>query len=450
MVHDMIEVEKMGKPAAPIISGRFEGDAIASSRAFGMPELQFVVVPRIYRNITLEECVGQTEQAFDQIVATLTQNGAPTGRLGTADDGAPHNFEGDDRFDAVHRMNEEFIGRDWGDGFPLLPATREAVDELIAGTRLPADHVVCDVPPGFGVATVEKIAINAALAGARPEHMPVIIASVKALSEIGPHGGKSLLMSTSPNAPLLIVNGPIAKELGINARSALGPGRDNRINIVIGRAFSLCLRNIGYWYPNEMDMDTIGTTRKFVHCIAENEAASPWQPFHVDQGFGADENAVSLFITDGELDVQDQGNTTAEGLLKTLAYGATFGTMSLQSDDKAGGSERLILMPPDVARPVGNSGMSKQEAREFIHAHANGNLGKMIQYMPLEGEARVAENWKWLENLTEEQRLQITVSVMGSADNCYIVVVGADRAKTAVLPSGPSPATVGIDQYRPG
>ena len=317
---------------------------------------------------------------------------------------------------------------------------------MLKGANLPPDHLVCDMPPGFGLATVEKIAINAAMAGAKPEQMPVIIAAVKALSQIGPHDGKSLLMSTSPHAPILIVNGPIAKELGINPRSALGPGRDNRVNIAIGRAFSLCLRNIGYWYPNQMDMDTIGTTRKFVHCIAENEDMSPWESFHQDRGFKADESTVSIFITDGELDVQDQGNTTAEGLLKTIAYGATFGTRSLGERHTA---ERLILMPPDVARPVGAQGFSKRAAREFIHFHANASLGKMIQYMPLEGEARVAANWKWLENLTEEQRLNITVPVLENADRYYILVVGADRAKTLMMPSGPSPATVGVDQFRP-
>ena len=92
--------------------------------------------------------------------------------------------------------------------------------------------------------------------------------------------------------------------------------------------------------------------------------------------------------------------------------------------------------------------MSKSEARAFIHAHANGSLGKMIQYMPLEGEARVSERWKWLEYLTEEQRLEITVPVLENPDRLAIVVVGADRAKTAVMPTGPSPVTVGIDQYR--
>jgi hypothetical protein len=444
MVHDMVEIEKMGKPAVPIVSGRFEEDAIASARAFAMPDLQFVIVPRIYRNLPHEECIRQTEAVIDDLVHALT-NRDDLKRLSTIETADCHRFAGADRYDAVLQMNEDFIMRDWGDGFPLSPATREAVDELMQGTCLAPDHLVCDMPPGFGLATVEKIAINAAMAGAKPAHMPVIIAAVEALSKLGSHGGKSLLMSTSCHAPILVVNGPMAQELGLNPGSGLGPGRDNRVNIVIGRAFSLCLRNLGYWYPGQMDMDTIGTTRKFVHCLAENEAMSPWAPYHVDKGFKRDDNAISIFVTDGELDVQDQGNTTAEGLLKTIAYGCTFGTRSLGERHT---SERLIFMPPDVARVVGAEGFGKRGAKAFLHFHANTSLGKMIQYMPLEGEARVAANWKWLEKLSEQERLDITVPVLESAERYDIVVIGADRAKTLVMPSGPSSVTVGIDAYR--
>ena len=182
---------------------------------------------------------------------------------------------------------------------------------------------------------------------------------------MGSHGGKSLLMSTSPHAPILVVNGPIAKEVGLNPRSALGPGKENEINITIGRAFYLCLRNIGMWYPNKMDMDTIGTTRKFIQCVAENEDMSPWPSYSQDRGFDEKESAISIFVTDGELDVQDQGNTSAEGLLKTLAYGITFGNTTL-GGSHAQGHERLIFMPPDVAGPVGNEGFTKQDAKELV------------------------------------------------------------------------------------
>ena len=369
----MIEIEKTGKPAIPIVSGRFEEDAIASSRAFAMPDLQFVIVPRIYRNLAPELCVSQTEAVIDDIIEVLTVDKAH-GRRERDTATTVERFEGDDRWDAILRMNEQWLdarlGRLSGSASADRRGGREALSKALASI---GHDLVCDMPPGFGLATVEKIAINAAMAGAKPEQMPVIIAAVKALSEVGEYGGKSLLMSTSPHAPMLVVNGPIAKELGINPRSGLGPGRDNEVNITIGRAFSLCLRNLGYWYPGQMDMDTIGTTRKFVHCIAENEEMSPWQPFHVDQGFRADESAVSVFITDGELDVQDQGNTFAEGLLKTIAYGSIFGTRGLGARHTG---ERLIFMPPDVARPVGGEGFSKQEAKQFIHFHANTSLGK--------------------------------------------------------------------------
>jgi hypothetical protein len=444
MVHDMIMVEKMGKPGVAIVSGRFESDAVASSRAFGMPDLQWVVVPHIYRNLDPETCRTQTEDAIDDIIGSLTSSIEARQQ---ADAGDTRRYEGEDRHDSILKMNQDFINDDLGDGLLLHPPTAEAVAEMLTGTNLPPDHVVCDMPPGFGVATVEKIAINSVMAGAKPEHLPVVIAAVNALSKLGGQGGKSLLMSTSPQAPLLIVNGPVTKNLGLNPGSALGPGRDNQVNTLIGRAFALCFRNIGHWYLNKMDMDTIGTSRKFIQCIAENEDASPWDGFHVDQGFKASESTVSVFVTDGELDVQDQGNHTAEGLLKNLAYGSTFGTMSLQSP--RGGQERLILMPPDVARPVGAQGFSKQGAKEFIHKHARGSVGKLMQYMPLEGEARVHDHWKWLENLTEEQLLEITVPIMNDPDDCYILVIGADRAKTAVFPSGPAPVTEGIDQYMP-
>ena len=407
-----------------------------------MPDLQFVVVPRIYRNLADDLCVSQTEDAIDKLIECLTSDAYRSS--GSVDSDTTFRYEGDDLYDAVLKMNEAFTREDWSDALPIYPPTPSAVSSLIEGTSLDADDVVCDMPPGFGLATVEKIAINAAMAGVKPEHMPIIIAGVKCLSEMGGHGGKSLLMSTSPQAPLLVVNGPIAKEVGLNSRSALGPGRDNEINISIGRAFYLCLKNIGMWYPNKMDMDTIGTTRKFVLCVAENEDMSPWPSFAEDRGYSSTDNAVSIFITDGELDVQDQGNTSAEDLLKTLAYGITFGNRGVQG--KKGGSYRLIFMPPDVAGPVGAAGYSKRDAQEFIHKHANGSLGKMTQYMPV-NDARVDEEWQWLREKTEEERINIQVPVLDEPENCHIVVLGADRAKTAVFPSDRS-ATVGIDQYR--
>jgi hypothetical protein len=198
---------------------------------------------------------------------------------------------------------------------------------MLKGTTLGPQEVVCMLPPGNGVATVEKIAISAAMAGCRPEHLPVIMAACKAISKMEAREVRGGLMSTSANAPIILVNGPIARELGINAgRCALGPGKPSRVNIVLGRGLVLALKNVGHWYPGVMDMDTIGTPRKFSMCVAENEENSPWEPWHVEHGFQREQSTVTVFITGGDKDIGDQGNNTGDGLLRTIAYSAIWGS----------------------------------------------------------------------------------------------------------------------------
>jgi hypothetical protein len=414
-----------------------------------MPDLRYVIVPLIYRNLTPEESLRQTEPVLGDIVRELTINPTSSRTDGKVQQAAVERFEGEDGLDAWHKMNREFMNRDWGDGFPLVPPTKQKIEAMLRGTNLPPDYVVCDLPPGFGIATVEKIAINSVMAGAEPLHMPVIIAAVKAASQLPPTSAKGFFMSTSANGSFFVVNGPIAKELGVNAKAAcLGPGRQNRVNLAIGRAYTLCLKNIGYWYPGQMDMDTIGSTRKFTPVIAENEEMSPWDPYHVDMGFKREESTVTFFGTLGELEAGDQGNTSAEGLLKNIAYTASVGHFDFPTAKRSGASATLVLLPPDVARPVGRAGFSKGGVKEFLHFHAQGSLGKMAQYMPLT-DARVPAHWRWLLELSEEERLKITMPVRHSAEDYHIVVAGADRAKTLMFMCNPGrPITVGVDQFR--
>ena len=140
MCHDMIEIEKMGKPAVPIVSGRFEDDALASSRAFGMPDLQFVIVPRIYRNLADDLCVTQTEDVMDELISCLTADS--DNKTVAENQAATLRYEGDDRYDAILKMNSDYTRRDWSDALPVFPPTDSAVADLISGTNLPPDHVV--------------------------------------------------------------------------------------------------------------------------------------------------------------------------------------------------------------------------------------------------------------------------------------------------------------------
>jgi len=448
-----VQLENLGKPAVTIVSGRLEGDAVESARVFGMPDLQYVVVPWIYRNLDSERVVQQTDAAMDDIVRELTTLRPAENRRVAATAG--ERFEGCTQLDALERMNEDFLARDWGDGYPLLPPTTEAVELLLAGTCLAPDHVLCDVAPGWGLATVKKVAINAAMAGAKPEHLPVILAALNALAKLDPEMARFFLMSTGSHASLLLVNGPIAKEIGINARAAMGPGRDNQVNLIIGRSYTLCLKNIGHWYPGLMDMDTLGSVRKFTVCVAENEEASPWDPFHVERGFRRDESVITLMGTRGEIDVPDQGNTTPEGLLKNIAFNCTFGQKDLRHGADSDVGRRIILMvPPDPARVIGEGGISKEGAKEFIHFHARTSLLHSLAFMPLRGKGDLRwlpRQWHWLRDLSDKELDAIVEPVVERADRYDLLCVGADRAKFQIMPGGPfSPSSENIDQYRAG
>jgi hypothetical protein len=429
-----------------------EGDAVESARVFGMPHLQYVVVPWIYRNLDAERVIEQTDAAIDDVMrelTTLRQAGN-----GHAESAQLERFKGWDRLEALGRMNEEFLLRDWGDGYPLLPPTPEAMERLLKGTCLRRDHVLCDLPPGWGLATIEKVAINAAMAGAKPEHMPVILAALKALSKLDPEMARHVLMSTGSHASLLVVNGPIAKELGINGRACMGPGRDNQVNLTIGRSYTLCLKNIGHWYPGLMDMDTVGSVRKFTVCVAENEEASPWEPFHVEKGFRKEESVVTHMATRGEIDIIDQGNTIPERVLMNIAFNSTMGQKDLRHGADSEIGRRIVLMvPPDPARIISEGGFNKQAAKEFIHFHARKSLLHTLAYVPLrstEGDLRwLPRHWRWLRDLSDKELDQILEPVVDRADRYDLFCVGADRAKFQIMPGGPSaPSLESIDPYR--
>jgi len=452
MIHDMVELEKAGIPTVQIVSHGFEEDAEASALAFGLAGIRYVVVPKVYRNLPVDECIAQTDPVVDQLVGPLTTpvDGEKLEELaGRTFPTARERFEGRDQFDALERMNEAFLGNDWGDGYPLIPPTEERVEAMLRGTTLDPQDVVCILPPGNGVATVEKMAINAVMAGCKPEHLPVVMAAARAISRMDPTGVRGGLMSTSANAPLILVNGPIAKELGVNwGRCALGPGKVSRVNVVIGRGLVLTLKNVGHWYPGVMDMDTIGTPRKFSHCVAENEEDSPWEPFHVEHGFSRESSTVTVFITAGDRDVGDQGNTTGDALLRTIAYSAIWGGAShigsLQGEhDESPGGGTLVFIAPAHAHPIAASGYTKRAAKEFLYHHCTAPARRLINSYNVPEKVRT--QWKWLYELSPMEQERVILHVHQSPDRYFIACVGApDRAKDMVFPAG-SPSIVEVE-----
>ena len=321
-VHDAIEMEKVGKPAVVIVSHGFETNALAAADAFSMRDFAYVVVPRVYNNLSTKEAEMQTEPIIDDIVKALTdvnevdREGDATS-FGRVKPSSKQEFvysEGDS-YENFLAFNREFLDRDWGDGFLLHPPTRNAVTEMTSMVDGQPDDVVCMLPPGNGEATVALVAANAVMAGCKPAELPVVMAALRAIARNGAIAMSIVLTSTSAHACFIVVNGPLGRQLGINGkRACLGPGKQNEVNLRIGRAVVLCLKNIGRWYPGVLDLDTIGTSRKFINVIAENEEENPWEPYHVSLGFDAPADTVTTFWSSGEWDVSIQGHKDADAV----------------------------------------------------------------------------------------------------------------------------------------
>lgn len=257
---------------------------------------------------------------------------------------------------------EQAFERGWSDGLPVVPPTEARVLRMLAGTRRAPDEVIGRVPPDLAECTVEKVAINAVLAGCKPEYLPVVLAAVEAalMPEFCMHG---LLCTTYFSAPVVIVNGPVAKAIGMNSReNALGQG--NRANGTIGRALQLVIRNVGGGVPGGIDRATFGTPGKYTFCFAEDESDPAWEPLSVQRGLAPGTSAVTLFGGDGVLGNFDQLSRTPESLVNSLA-------LSLQAighPKKMQAHDALLVVSPEHFRVFREAGWSKAQVLEALQA----------------------------------------------------------------------------------
>ena len=204
------------------------------------------------------------------------------------------------------------------DGLPVVPPTRERVERMVAGARRRPDELVGEMPPNYGRLTVEKAAINAVMAGCRPEYLPVLLAAAECACDpaFNLHG---MSASTHFSAPLIIVNGPVRARIGLNCGfGVFGPGY--RANATIGRALRLLMINIGGARPGETSMSTFGHPGRYTYCIGEHEEASPWPPYHASRGFAAGTSAVTLFAGEAPHGISDHASRTARALAGSLGW----------------------------------------------------------------------------------------------------------------------------------
>ncbi len=251
---------------------------------------------------------------------------------------------------------EAMFERGWSDGLPLVPPTEERVLRMLQGTARAPDEVIGEVPPDLAPATVEKIAINAVMAGCKPEYLPVVLAAVEAVLDeaFAMHG---VLATTMYVGPVLVVNGKARREIGMNALgNALGQG--NRANATIGRAVQLLIRNVGGGRPQEVDRATLGNPGKYTCCFAEDEEGSCWEPLSVERGLAPGVSAVTAFAGFGLQGVVDQKSRTPESLARSFAASLK----AIHNVKLAPACDAILVVCPEHERTFPRGGMEQAPA----------------------------------------------------------------------------------------
>ena len=311
-----------------------------------------------------------------------------------------------------------------GDGLPIVPPTAHRVRQMVVANGVDPEAVVCQLAPLFAAATWQDIAINAVMAGCRPEYLPVVGAAVDALAE--PEFNLIGIATTTGSASTLVIaNGPITQRVGMNAgANALGPG--NRANATIGRAVRLVLQNVGGAKPGEIDMATLGQPAKFTFCMAENEAASPWSPLHVDRGFGAENSVVTVIGSAGIVEIVDSSSTSAAALAQTFAQSMLIAG-SLGGGGLLGGGEPLLVLPPEQAVLLDQAGCSKAQFKRLVWERA---VFPLVQLAPAIRDHLIER--RRIDHVTD---VDAPLRVAEKPDNIMIVVAGGVGIKAAYIPT---------------
>ena len=271
----------------------------------------------------------------------------------------------------VAAVSREFAARGWSDGLPIIPPTELRVAAMLAGTSRDPLEVVGILPPRRGEATVHAIAVNAVMAGCVPGHMPVLIAAVRAIAH--PEFNLSGVNATThPVSLFLLVSGPIAAELGIHSGSGcFGPGFAS--NATLGRALRLIQLTVAGAWPGRGDRSTQATPAKITFCAAENIEESPWPPFQTTRGFAPEENAVTVFGTEGPHNIQDHGSNTALGIMLTIA-----GAMAQAgSNNILSRGSPVLAFGPEHAATVAAEGWTREDIQNYVFEHARYPLAEL-------------------------------------------------------------------------
>ncbi len=280
----------------------------------------------------------------------------------------PHEPAGD-----APELIDYYFEQGWTDGLPVVPPTPELVAAMVAALGGAPAHLEARIPPRWGNLTREVLAINLVLAGCRPEYGPVARAALLALtsSHFNLHGVQA---TTHMAAPLVVVNGPIRKDIGLNAGANVF-GSGCRANATIGRAIRLVLLNVGGAWPGDLDKSTLGHPGKYTFCIAENEEASPWPPYHVEHGYARGDSTVFCIAAEGPHSVTNHVANDAEGILDSIASAMS----TIAHNNAVSSGSCAVVIGPEHAATIAGKGWTREDVQRYLWEKA-GNSWDAVSF----------------------------------------------------------------------
>ena len=269
----------------------------------------------------------------------------------------------------THDLVEWYFEQGWTDGLPVVPPTPDKVAAMVGALGGQGDFVECRVPPRWGNLDRETLAVNMILAGCLPDYAPVVQTAMQALcsSRFNLNGVQT---TTHMAAPLLVVNGPIRKTIGMNSGANVF-GSGNRANATIGRAIRLVLLNVGGAQPGQLDKSTLGHPGKYTYCIAENEEGSPLEPYHVEHGFAARDSTVFLMAAEPPHSVTNHVADDPPGILDSMASAMS----TYAHNNTVSGGHCAVVLGPEHAATIANAKWSRADIREYLWSHARVRFG---------------------------------------------------------------------------
>ena len=304
---------------------------------------------------------------------------------------------------------EYYFEQGWTDGLPVVPPTAEKIGAFLDAVGRSPSEILGTEPVRGRVVTLEKVAINAVMAGCRPEYFPVVVATIEAMLE-PEHNLHAVTVSTMGAAPLLVVNGPVVDEIGLNSGvSVFGPG--HRANATIGRAIRLTIMNVTGALPGDLDQSSLGHAGKYTWCIAEDEETSPWQPLHVDRGFSSDQSTVTVFPGLSPIQVTNSGGGSPEQALKSVADGLFVAG--------PGNVEIVVVLTPETIGHIEAGGWTKRQVAQYVW----------------ERSRRTAEQWDAHGYPAASPDDESLIGVVDGPEGITIIVAGGKAgAFTAIIP----------------